>query len=311
MPTRRRWPPIWRRCAGSLRTSQRPHPLQHHRAPRLSAVSSLAVVGWVGVRTRRAVCRRRWRHWAPNPGCAGPRSGSRARNLPRGAYASGAHPTDGIGSPRWHHCSSPRQPHAPALLQQFNSFGAIAIRPLTDAQLDTVTVMSDSDSRSSAAEEPGGSRWSRLRHEFGSRLDPAEQSAVISWGAFTTTFGGLRLLTHWIRGGHGPQGGGIRLGGRHFHHYNIGIALLSAVGAVGLRGSESRRRHPVVAVVYGSANALVVDELALLLDLKDVYWASEGRKSVDAAICVIAAGATAFAGLPFWPHAHRILRTGH
>ena len=122
-------------------------------------------------------------------------------------------------------------------------------------------------------------------------------------------FAGLRILTHWIRGGHGPSGGGISLGGRHFHHYNIGIALLAAVGMVGLRGSEKQRRHPVVAIAYGSAAALVVDELALLLDLEDVYWASDGRKSVDAALGVIAAGATFFAGLPLWPHAHRALRS--
>ena len=49
-----------------------------------------------------------------------------------------------------------------------------------------------------------------------------------------------------------------------------GIALLSAVGAVAVRGSEKHRHHPAIAVAYGTANALVVDELALLLDLKNV-----------------------------------------
>jgi hypothetical protein len=160
----------------------------------------------------------------------------------------------------------------------------------------------------------GGSRharpWARLRREWGQRLDPAEQSAVISWATFTVSFAGLRILTHWIRAGHGPKGGGMSLGGRHFHHYNIGIALLSAVGAVGLRGSEKYRRHPAVAVAYGAANALVVDELALLLDLEDVYWSRQGRESVDAAITIIAAGGTFFAGLPLWPHVRRTLRAG-
>jgi hypothetical protein len=47
---------------------------------------------------------------------------------------------------------------------------------------------------------------------------------------------------------------------------------------------------------------------ALLVDLKDVYWASDGRKSVDAAIFVIAPGGTFVAGLPFWPHARRALQ---
>jgi hypothetical protein len=156
-------------------------------------------------------------------------------------------------------------------------------------------------------QEPQG-RWGRLRTAWHQRLEPAEQSLLIAWAAFTTTFVSVRLLTHWIRDGHGPSGGGMSVGGRHFHHYNIGIALLAAVGAVGLRGAEKHRRHPTTALAYGSALALVVDELALLLDLKDVYWAREGRKSVDAAITLVAAGATFAAGLPFWPHARRALR---
>jgi hypothetical protein len=102
----------------------------------------------------------------------------------------------------------------------------------------------------------------------------------------------------------------MSFGGRHFHHYNIGIALLAAVGAVGLQGEEKHRRHPATAAAYGSATACVVDELALLLDLKDVYWAKDGRKSVDVAVAVIAAGGTFLAGLPLWPHVHRVLRSG-
>jgi hypothetical protein len=47
-----------------------------------------------------------------------------------------------------------------------------------------------------------------------------------------------------------------------------------------------------VAVAFGLANVFIVDEL---LDLEDVYWSAEGRKSVDAAIGVIDAGATFFA----------------
>jgi hypothetical protein len=62
-------------------------------------------------------------------------------------------------------------------------------------------------------------------------------------------------------------------------------------------------------VAFGAANAMIVDELALLLDLKDVYWAREGRRSVDVAVAVIAAGGTVVAGMPFWPHAHRALRS--
>jgi len=153
------------------------------------------------------------------------------------------------------------------------------------------------------------SRWARLRHQWGERLEPGEQATVLAWASFTLTFAGLRGLTHWIRAGHGPSSGGMKLGGRHFHHYNIGIGLLAVVAAVGLRGTEKQRQHPAAAVAFGAADAMIVDELALLLDLKDVYWAKEGRESVDVAIGVIAAGATVVAGMPFWPHAHRALRS--
>ena len=155
----------------------------------------------------------------------------------------------------------------------------------------------------------GSETWGRIREEWNARLEPGEQATVLAWASFTVTFAGLRALTHWIRGGHGPSGGGISLGGKHFHHCNLGIALLASVGAVGLRGTERQRRHPAAAVAFGSANAMIVDELALLLDLKDVYWAREGRQSVDAAVGLIAAGGTIVAGIPFWPHARRALQS--
>ena len=159
-------------------------------------------------------------------------------------------------------------------------------------------------------DEPLSSRRARLRHQWGERLEPGEQATVLAWTSFTLTFLGLRGLTHWIRRGHGPSGGGVTLGGEHFHHYNIGIGMLATVAGVGLRGTERQRRHPAAAVAFGAANAMIVDELALLLDLKDVYWAKDGRKSVDVAVGVIAASATVVAGMPFWPHAHRALRSG-
>ena len=137
------------------------------------------------------------------------------------------------------------------------------------------------------------SRWAKVADQFGQRLNPAEQAAVLSWAPSSPRCSqAQRRRTHRIHREHGPKGGGISVGSCHLHHYNIGIALLSAIGAVGLRGSEERRQHPAVAVAYGTANALVVDELALLLDLKDVYWSHDGREPVDVAIGVIALGAT-------------------
>jgi hypothetical protein len=46
--------------------------------------------------------------------------------------------------------------------------------------------------------------------------------------------------------------------------------------------------HPLFATAYGASLALIVDEFALLLDLRDVYWAEQGRVSVDLAVAIIA-----------------------
>ncbi len=129
-------------------------------------------------------------------------------------------------------------------------------------------------------------------------LDPAQRSALISWLAFTGTFGAVRAITYSIRFGKGPFRN-VSLGGEHLHHYMWGIGLLAAVGAVAVRGDERARRHPIVGLSYGTGLALIVDEFALLLDLQDVYWARQGRVSVDVAVGGIAAAGSYFAGLPF------------
>ncbi|MGH3521438.1 MAG: hypothetical protein ACRDU4_01115 [Mycobacterium sp.] len=143
----------------------------------------------------------------------------------------------------------------------------------------------------------------RVRRAYQDEMGASEQALLVAWSAFGVTFGIARAITYWLRGGHGPSGGGIVLAGRHIHHYNLGIVLLAAVGAIALRGQEPHRRHPLTATAYGSGTALIVDELALLIDLQDVYWAREGRRSVDAAIGVIAAGGAYLAAATFWRRA--------
>ena len=156
--------------------------------------------------------------------------------------------------------------------------------------------------------DPDASLAARLLDRWHVHLDEGQRSAVIAWGSFAATFGVVRALTHWIRDGHGPSGGGMSVGGRHFHHYNLGIALLAGVGAIGLRGQDKHRRHPLTAASYGVANALIVDEAALLIDLKDVYWAREGRTSVDLAVGLIAIGGLGVTGSSVWPAVARELR---
>jgi hypothetical protein len=137
----------------------------------------------------------------------------------------------------------------------------------------------------------------RLRRVLRDDLDTGQRAALASWLSFTATFAGVRGVTYSIRSGRGPFHN-VSAGGEHLHHYLWGIGMLAGVGAVAVHGEERHRAHPAVATAYGSGLALIVDEFALLLDLKDVYWAKQGRLSVDVGIGLIAAAGSYFALLP-------------
>jgi hypothetical protein len=137
----------------------------------------------------------------------------------------------------------------------------------------------------------------RLQRVLRDDLDQGQRAALASWLSFTTTFAAVRGITYSIRAGRGPFHN-ISAGGEHLHHYMWGIGMLAGVGAIAVHGEERQRTHPAVAMSYGSGLALIVDEFALLLDLRDVYWAKQGRLSVDVGIGGIAAAGSYFALLP-------------
>lgn len=137
----------------------------------------------------------------------------------------------------------------------------------------------------------------KVGQAFHEELHPGQQTALISWIAFTVTFVVVRAITYSIRHGKGPLRN-VSVGGTHLHHYMWGILTVSTVGGVALRGEDRFRRHPLVAIAYGAGLALIVDEFALLLDLQDVYWAKQGRTSIDLAIGLIAAAGSLLAGAP-------------
>ena len=136
-----------------------------------------------------------------------------------------------------------------------------------------------------------------LNTAFHEELDATQRSALLSWLSFSTTFAAVRGITYSIMAGPGPFHN-LSAGGEHLHHYIWGIGMLAGVGAIAVHGDDRTRRHPAVALSYGSGLALIVDEFALLLDLKDVYWAKQGRISVDLGIGGIAAAGSYFAALP-------------
>jgi hypothetical protein len=82
----------------------------------------------------------------------------------------------------------------------------------------------------------------------------------------------------------------IYIRGRHIHHLVWGILILLGVGFGWLVefgcGSEqsSLIASRLMSFLYGAGAALTLDEFALWLNLEDVYWARQGRESIDAII---------------------------
>jgi hypothetical protein len=131
---------------------------------------------------------------------------------------------------------------------------------------------------------------------FREELNAPRRAVLLGWTSFAGTFAMVRGITHSIKAGRGPFRN-VSIGGTHIHHYLWGIGLLAGVGGMAVRGN-ARKPHAVVPLAYGAGLALIVDEFALLLDLKDVYWADEGRVSIDLAISTISAVGTGLAAGP-------------
>jgi hypothetical protein len=79
-------------------------------------------------------------------------------------------------------------------------------------------------------------------------------------------------------------------GGVHIHHVVIGVILVmvSGVTMVTLSVNGGVPEFTVASIFFGIGAALVLDEFALILHMSDVYWAEDGRTSVDAVFAAIA-----------------------
>ena len=115
---------------------------------------------------------------------------------------------------------------------------------------------------------------------------------------FLVTFGIVRAITHLIRAGVGPFHN-VSSGTLHIHHLVWGILLLLLVGYSWLVAPAAGWFPRLLAVAYGVAAALTLDEFALWLNLADVYWATLGRESIDAVVIFAALLSVGIWGYPF------------
>ena len=128
----------------------------------------------------------------------------------------------------------------------------------------------------------------RLRRVYHERFPESrrERLFLASIGFFTTVIL-VRALTEAIRHDIGPFHD-VSMHGRHIHHLVWGILLLLLVGYCWLMEigtgapSSSRWMGRMCSMVFGVAAALTLDEFALWLNLRDVYWEREGRESFEA-----------------------------
>lgn len=146
-------------------------------------------------------------------------------------------------------------------------------------------------------------RVGRLIHD---RLpDRPRRRLFLASVSFFITFLAVRLLVVLITHHIGPFHW-VMMGSRHIHHLVWGILILLLVGYGWLAEWDAGNSPTAIfvsrlfSILYGVGAALTLDEFALWLNLQDVYWAREGRESIDAVIlfgALLAAGAW---GAPLW-----------
>jgi hypothetical protein len=127
-------------------------------------------------------------------------------------------------------------------------------------------------------------------------LSPRRERAMFATLGFVIALAVTRGITTLLHErGAGPNGG-IIVGGVHLHHFVFGMVGLLLLAYVWLLlfglAQVPRRWFRLTALAYGICAALILDEFALWLNLRDVYWERQGRESVEA-ICI-------FAGLLLW-----------
>ncbi len=131
-------------------------------------------------------------------------------------------------------------------------------------------------------------------------VDAGKEAELFALLAFLLSFGFIRLSTHMIRAQVKWWPGNVQVGGTHVHHLVWGILLMLIMGYTAISFEPESPWREVVAVFFGIGMGLTLDEFALWLNLKDVYWSREGRESIDAVVVTAGLGLVAIVGYQAW-----------
>jgi hypothetical protein len=110
---------------------------------------------------------------------------------------------------------------------------------------------------------------------------------------FILSFAFIRMSTRLMRSPRAPwwPGSVVSESGVHLHHLVFGIVTMMIAGTLGFAAHGESPWGEICGFLFGVGAGLTIDEFALWVYLDDVYWAEEGRSSIDAT--VIAASAMA------------------
>jgi hypothetical protein len=131
-------------------------------------------------------------------------------------------------------------------------------------------------------------------------VDTGREPEFLFFVAFLVTFGFIRTSAHMIRAQVKWWPGNVEVGGTHIHHLVWGIVTIMITGYVGVTIAPPSPWHEIIAVFFGIGMGLALDEFALWLDLKDVYWSERGRKSIDAVIIAATITGLILVGFSAW-----------
>lgn len=131
-------------------------------------------------------------------------------------------------------------------------------------------------------------------------VDAGKLPAFLFLCAFLGGFGFIRTSAHMIRAQVSWWPGNVEVGGTHIHHLVWGIITLMIFGWVAIAIDPGSPGREILAVAFGIGTGLTLDEFALWLELKDVYWSQGGRKSIDAVIVAGILAGFGVLGLTVW-----------
>jgi hypothetical protein len=117
---------------------------------------------------------------------------------------------------------------------------------------------------------------------------------LVSWLFIRTSARMIRAQVSWWPGNVETSGG------LHIHHLVWGICLVLVTGFLGFALQPDSPWMDGLAVLFGIGMGLTLDEFALWLRLEDVYWADEGRESVDAVVVALVFGGLVVLGAAPW-----------